>query len=107
MHKNTVIISRHASAVEFIARAMRGTIAPDGNSVVVGTDTIPVLASATADDVRGKTVFGNLPFHLACLANEIMVVEFAGTAPRGAEYDLAAMDAAGAKITSYSVTATL
>lgn len=64
---------------------------------------IRVLASATPDDVRGKVVYGNLPLHLAALTSEVHAVEFSGTPPRGAEYSLADMDAAGARLACYRV----
>lgn len=78
------------------------------------TEHIPVLASATADDVRGKVVYGTLPLHLAALAVKVHAIEFPDypherdeegnvtrgymngpLLPRGAEYTLAEMDAAG------------
>ena len=51
-----VIVSRHPAAVAFVRAEMPET----ANS--------PVLASARADDVRGKIVIGNLPLHLAAHA---------------------------------------
>lgn len=87
----TIIVSRHPAAVEFIRREAG---LPD--------DT-PVIASATADDIRGKAVYGNLPLHLAAEAAVVYAVEFDGPAPRGAEYTLADMETAGARITGYTV----
>jgi hypothetical protein len=89
----TVIVSRHPAAVEFIHREMSEA------------RSAPVLAQASADDVRGKRVVGNIPLHLAALAAEVVVVEFAGPAPRGQEYTLADMDAAGATLRRYRVEA--
>jgi hypothetical protein len=91
--KDTVIISRHPAAIEFIRRER-----PD-------LADAPVVAQATAEDVRGKRVFGNLPMALAALAAEVWVIEFRGDPPRGTEYDLAAMDAAGAHLARYVVRA--
>jgi hypothetical protein len=65
---------------------------------------IPVLAEVTADDVRGKHVLGNLPFHLAALCASVTVIEFAGVTPRGAEYTADDMTAAGARLAMYAVT---
>lgn len=87
-----IIVSRHPAAVEFIARELAdvegggvvavrdgGWIAGQGDVRLIyqdGTDKgavlehIPVLTSATADDVRGKIVCGNLPLHLAALCRE-------------------------------------
>ena len=86
---DTIIVSRHPAAIEFIARE-------------VGSEW-PVLAIATAEDVRGKHVIGNLPLHLAALAGKVTVIEFEGAPPRGQEYSLADMDAAGAVLRSYVV----
>ena len=63
----------------------------------------PVVESATSFDVKGKEVAGNLPLHLAALAKSIWAVEFVGTPPRGQEYGLAEMDAAGAYVHPYRV----
>jgi hypothetical protein len=90
---DSIIISRHPAAIEFIQRE-RPELA-----------NAPVVAQAGPEDVRGKRVFGNLPMNLATLASEVWVIEFAGDPPRGAEYDLAAMDAAGAHLACYVVRA--
>jgi hypothetical protein len=89
--KDTIIVSRHPAAIAFIRRE-RPELAD-----------APVLVSASAEDVRGKRVFGNLPLALAALAAEVWVVEFAGDPPRGAEFGLAEMDAAGARLAGYVV----
>lgn len=86
-----VIVSRHQAAIEFIRLA-----APEFAGA-------PVLAQAGPDDVKGKVVAGNLPLHLAALAAEMVAVEFAGAPPRGQEYGLAEMQAAGARLTRYTV----
>lgn len=88
-----IIVSRHPAAVEFIhhdAPEFRGA---------------PVMATATPEDVTGKVVAGNLPLHLAALAAEVVAVEFAGAPPRGQEYGLAEMQAAGARLARYKVQA--
>lgn len=88
-----VIVSRHPAAIEFI-RAERPEFAG-----------APVLESASASDVAGKVVAGNLPLHLAAWARKVLAVEFTGQAPRGAEYTLADMRAAGARLRAYRVEA--
>ncbi len=120
-----IIVSRHAAAIEFIARELASIrdepwrivgpdpIIRDGHrSLVLGrprpdetddSETIPVLDAATADDVRGKVVYGNIPLHLAAVAESVTAIEFSGAPPRGAEYTLAEMDAAGARLVSYGV----
>jgi hypothetical protein len=89
----TVIVSRHPAAIEFIRRER-----PD-------LADAPVLAQAGPEDVRAKRVFGNLPLALAALAAEVWAIEFGGEPPRGAEYSLAEMDAAGARLARYVVRA--
>ncbi|MGI9951413.1 CRISPR-associated protein Csx16 [Moorellaceae bacterium AZ2] len=92
-NKERVIVSNNPAIVEFIR-----TAAPEFASA-------PVLAEASAEDVKGKIVAGNLPLHLAALAAEIVVVEFAGEPPQGGEYGLEDVKAAGAKLARYQVTA--
>jgi hypothetical protein len=87
-----IIISRHPAAVEFVRRERPELV------------DAPVVAQATAEDVRGKRVFGNLPLSLAAVAAEVWVIEFSGDpASRGQEYGLAEMDAAGARLARYVV----
>jgi hypothetical protein len=115
-----VIISRHAAGIEFVAAALcpqgaeylidskEGFVLYDedrGDRSMKRVGSIPVLAVATADDVRGKVVYGNVPLHLAALAAEVNVIEFAGPPPRGQEYTLADMKAAGAVLRRYKVMA--
>ena len=125
-----VIVSRHAAAVEFIASAI---MAEEGyktfevleDKVVIRSTAranpwendprkamvdnyefeVEVIATATPDDVRGKKVYGNLPLHLAALAEKVVAIEFDGAPPRGAEYSLADMEAAGARLSVYTVIA--
>jgi hypothetical protein len=87
-----VIVSRHPAAIEFIRNR------------VDGAHLYPVLESATADDVRGQRMYGNLPLHLATMAESITAVEFSKTPPRGLEYTLEDMKAAGAYLRTYAVS---
>lgn len=88
-----IIVSRHPAAIEFIRR----------------TDPrfaeAPVLLTAAPEDVKGAIVAGNLPLHLAAAAAEVVAVEFSGPAPRGQEYGLEEMIAAGARLRRYRVEA--
>jgi len=87
-----VIVSRHPAAVEFIRREL-----PEFADA-------PVLATATPEDVAGKDVAGNLPLDLAALANVVFAISFpSGNAPRGQEYSIEEMDAAGATIRAFRV----
>ncbi len=88
-----LIVSRHPAAIEFIRRTL------------LEFAKAPVMAEVTAQDVRGKSVAGNIPLHLAVAAHDVWAVEFEGTPPRGAEYGLKEMEAAGARIARYAVTA--
>lgn len=118
-----IIVSRHASAIQFIARTLWGegnyAVQEDaGKPVAVvrldfgnpefpegqGVEEIPVLAQVKAEDVQGKVVYGNLPLHLASLAHHTVAVEFSGDPPRGQEYSLEDMLAAGAYLQAYYVT---
>jgi putative CRISPR-associated protein (TIGR02620 family) len=56
----TVIVSRHAGLVEYLEK--KG---------IVGR----VIPHATAADVKGKIVVGNLPLHLAALAAKVGSVD--------------------------------
>lgn len=85
-----IIVSRHPAAIEFIrANDARFLTAP----VITG--------NATPDDIRGRIVAGNIPLHLAALADEVVAVEFDGIPPRGQEYNVADMVSAGARLASY------
>jgi hypothetical protein len=90
---NRVIVSRHPAAVAFIRREL-----PEFADA-------PVVATATAEDVAGKDVAGNLPLELAALANVVFAISFTGTPPRGQEYSIEEMDAAGATIRAFRVQA--
>ena len=88
-----VIVSRHPAAVQFIREAL-----PEFSAA-------PVVETASADDVRGAVVAGNLPLHLAAICSQVIAVEFDGAPPRGAEYGIEDMCAAGARLTRYIVSA--
>jgi len=88
-----LIVTQCPAAVAFIRREL-----PDFREAFV-------LAQAGPEDVRGKVVAGNLPLHLAALTAQVWAVEFAGAPPRGREYGLAEMDAAGARLRAYRVEA--
>jgi len=57
---STIIVTRHPALVEVLREDFR----IDG----------PVIAHATADDVRGKRVVGVLPLHLAAAAESVTEV---------------------------------
>ncbi len=101
-----VIVSRHQPAVEFIANVIGGTVVSPRLVSIESENIIRdigVLDSATADDVRGKVVAGNLPLHLAAEAETVYAIEFDGAPPRGQEFGLAEMREAGARLVPYRV----
>ena len=70
----TVVVTRHASLVEFLKE--EGIIPGD----------VPMVSHATADTVRGKHVIGVLPLHLAALADRLTTLDIATPAElRGQE----------------------
>ena len=87
-----LIVSRHSAAVAFIRDRL-----PEFAEA-------PVLTEARPEDVAGRIVAGNLPLHLAALADRVGAIEFYGPPPRGLEYGLAEMEAAGAHVAWYEVT---
>lgn len=89
---DVIIVSRHQGAVEWV----RATAPQFGTAPVI-------TGNATESDVKGKVVVGNVPLHLACLAREVVAIEFTGAPPRGAEYGVAEMEAAGARLARYVV----
>lgn len=92
--EDIVIVSRHPAAIQFVKEHLsaRG----------IDADRVPVLASATDADVRGRDVYGNLPMHLAAVAWTVWVIEF-DVPPRGQEYTIDDMWKAGARLRSYTV----
>lgn len=117
-----VIVSRHLAAIEFIARENGWVLPIDvGNNwqdaagggrlpkyLIEDRDEgtlVPVLISATPRDVAHADVFGNLPLNLAAAADSVYAIEFSGPPPRGQEYTLSDMEAAGATLRRYQVTA--
>lgn len=88
-----LIVSRHPAVAEFV-RAER----PDFEGAEVLTGTV------SAEDVRDRDVAGVLPLALIAECKRFFAVEFAGAPPRGAEYGIAEMVAAGAYLREYAVT---
>jgi hypothetical protein len=86
-----IIVSRHPAAIEFILREM-----PE----FAGAE---IKGSVNSEDVAGKIVAGNLPLELAAKAEVVFAICFSGPPPRGQEYGLKEMEAAGAKIKAFRV----
>lgn len=85
-----VIVSRHAGAVEWLRR--RGI-------------TGRVVEHAYPEDVRQKIVYGILPFHLAALAKELVMIDtpLIPLERRGGDLSPEEMDRYGAALTHYVV----
>jgi putative CRISPR-associated protein (TIGR02620 family) len=83
-----VIVSRHASTIEWLRE-----MGVEGD----------VVTEATPDAVRGAIVYGNLPLHLAALADEVWAVGFMTPPPRGVELDRATMEECGVHVAGYKV----
>ena len=90
-----IIVSRHPAAVEFIRQATG--LGPE----------IPVVDTIAAEDLRTANliIYGNVPLHIAALAKAVVAVEFDGVPPRGSEYTLPEMQAAGARLRAYRTAA--
>lgn len=90
MPNEPVIVSRHAGAVEWLR-----------SKGIVGR----VIEHATEDDVRGRKVYGVLPFHLAALAKELVMIDTPGIPleRRGGDLSPEEMERFGAKLTHYLV----
>lgn len=85
-----VIVSRHPGAVDWLR--LRG---------ISGR----VVEHATEADVRNRVVYGILPFHLAALAKELVMIDVPNIPQdrRGADISAEEMDRYGAKLTHYMV----
>lgn len=87
---STLIVTRHPGVVAWLKeRGIKGE----------------TKAHVTAEDVRGKHVYGNLPLNLAAEATKVTMVLLPGLRPeqRGKDLSLTEMVAAGAMLASYTV----
>ena len=85
----SIIVTRHEGAVEWLKQ-----------NYVVGK----VISHATAEDVRGKVVYGVLPLHLAAEAEAVWIIQMDLPAElRGKDLTPDQMDACGAKLVKYEV----
>jgi len=92
-----VIVSRHPGAILWLRREIAKRL-----PAWMEVDNIPVVAEATPEDVKGRWVYGNLPFHLAAEADVVSAIEF-DVPPRGGDYTPSEMQAAGAHLRDYVV----
>ena len=86
----TVIISRHVGAVDWLRkRGVKGE----------------VVTHATIDDVKGKDVYGVLPFHLAHYARRMFAVSIPDLPEdrRGDDLTIEEMEEYGARLVCYKV----
>jgi len=91
MNNNLIIVSRHAGAIEWLRRR--------------GIEGEVISHVADPEVIRGKTVVGNLPMHLAAAADRVGVIEMPNLPPDARGRDLSAdeMEAFGASISWYRV----
>lgn len=89
MSNNNIIVTRHAGLVEFLAaRGITGV----------------VVAHATAEDVKGRDVYGILPFHLAAMCRTVTTVDMNVPADkRGAELSVNEVETYFTGMTTYVV----
>lgn len=86
---NILIVTRHSGMVDWLSR-----------NGVSGR----VVSHASAEDVRGMNVYGNLPMHLAALADSITTVDMDLPAEmRGQDISADQMDSYDARMTTYQV----
>ena len=86
----TVIVTRHQGLVQWLKQhGVEGQ----------------VKAQVTAEDVRGKRVYGVLPLHIAAEAAEVITVDMPKIKQeqRGQDLSPEEMDAAGARLTTYRI----
>ena len=90
--ERTIIITRHRGLIEWLRRH--------------GIEASRVTEHATAEDVRGRIVYGVLPLSLAAEAAEVWTVDMPSLRPdqRGVDLTPEEMDAAGATLSGYRVT---
>ena len=105
-----IISSRHAAAIEFIRKndlrfAQATVIAHLTGADVDRFDPVNRAPDGSFKEWFEATVAGNIPLLLAQHCEEVVTVEFTGAPPRGQEYDLVAMEAAGARLASYRIHA--
>ena len=78
----TIVVTRHPATLDRLIELDVAGVGPE----------VPVLGHASADAVRGRRVVGNLPYHLAGLAREIVVPDLRVPRElRGTELDLEAL----------------
>ncbi len=100
-----IIISRHPGAIAFVRAEIEASEARFCEENNIEFVPFRVLAQASADDVRGEDVIGNLPLYLACLCRRYRAIELPAIAitERGQDLTPDEMCAAGARIVEYRI----
>jgi len=93
MQGDIVIVSRHSGFIAWLRKKL-------GDELV---DKATILETATAEDIHGKVVFGNLPLSLAAEAREVWTVDFKSPVRGGQDLTVEEMEAAGAELSGYLV----
>ena len=88
----SLIVTRHAGAVEWLRRQ--------------GIEGEVVAHVGDPEQVRGRVVYGVLPFYLASIAAEVVTIDMPGLRQdqRGQDLSPEEMDSAGATLRTYVVT---
>lgn len=97
-YKKCVIVSRHQGAIQWLEQQIHALGLVRSPDIMF----IKKIENATAEDIKGKIVFGNVPMHLAAQAAKVYAIEF-DTPPRGAELTKGQMVDAGARLVAYTV----
>jgi hypothetical protein len=114
MEHYILVVSRHPAMIDWLVMTHQPHWVrepSDWESPVTYVAYLPdaidirILSHATEDDVRGRHVYGTLPYHLAALTLCYWAVDMPGLTPdmRGRELSVEDMIAAGARETPYIV----
>lgn len=85
------VVTRHPAVIEWLEEYL---------GVYVGEFVVPHIEP---EDAWSSVLIGNVPLHIAAVAEIVFAVEFDNGAPRGAEWTVEQMKAAGAHLTAYTV----
>jgi len=88
-----IIVTRHPAMVALLVK--KGLVDPSA----------PVLAHASAEEIRGKHVFGVLPHSLSCLTSRFTEIPLRIPAEfRGKELSLADLEKFGGEPVTYKIS---
>jgi len=85
------IVSRHKAATQWLHKHYPESLEANVTEVI------------TAEEARGRVLWGIVPLNIAALAKEVRAIQFPYFPPRGKEYTMEDMEEAGATLVSYRV----